>query len=113
MHGPYHAVVKIGGEVLRLDAEDVREGELRSFRYYGSGLGVGLRAGFTKAVALALVDLVEPGQRADVEIHGREGTEGRDARDLVVGYEVVRRDDSGRAFLTLGSKFGERYWKGL
>lgn len=112
MHGPYHAVVKIGGEEIRLDAEDVRGGELLSYRYYNSGIGVGLRSGFTRAAVLALVDLVDPGERADVEIVGRVGTEGRDAKDVVVGYEMVRRDERGRAFLSLGSSY-ERYWKGL
>lgn len=112
MHGPYYAKVKIGGEEIRLDASDVGAGVARSYRYFDSGIGVGLRLGFTRAAVLALVDLVEPGQHANVEIVGRTGTEGRGAREIVVGYEVVRRDETGRALLTLGSK-SERYWKGI
>jgi hypothetical protein len=107
MHGPYYAKVKIGGEEIRLDANDVGAGVARSYRYYNSGIGVGLRLGFTRAAALALVDLVEPGQRADVEIVGRIA-----GKETVVGYEMVRRDEAGRAFLSLGSSY-ERYWKGL
>lgn len=112
MHGPYYAKVKIGGEEIRLDANDVGAGVARSYRYFDSGIGAGLRLGFTRAAVLALVDLVEPGQRADVEIVGRIGTEGRDAREAVVGYETVRRDAAGRALLSLGSK-RERHWKGI
>jgi hypothetical protein len=74
MHGPYRARVLIGSEALDLSGDDVREGvEIASGFYQDPGPGT--LDGFTRAATFTAGLLLDRGDRAEVEIIGRDGPE--------------------------------------
>lgn len=138
MHGPYRARVRVGsGSPFELDADEVRAGERIADRFYRPE-GRGTLVGFTRAATFTAGILLDPGERAEVEIIGRSGPEtgsipcgasarggshegcywcegtGRiRARDETARVESVRRLDDGSLSTTLGSRFRERVFRGV
>lgn len=138
MHGPYSAkIVQSGKVVAEFGETDVSEGEKIADRFY-QGAGTGTLEGFTRAATFAAALVLDPGEDADVEIHGRVGTEnssrpcqasafdgdhrycsrcdgtGREtARPVHARTVSVRRDDRGRLVTSLGVRFGERVFVGV
>lgn len=139
MHGPYFArvVAPYDNVLFSLTDEDVAEGERIADRFYQPA-GTGVLVGFQRAAVFTVGQLLLPGESADVEIIGRDGPEHgslpcqassyngdhtgcpvcdgsgrRRAREVVARRETVRRDGNGRLLSTLGSRFGERIFRGV
>jgi hypothetical protein len=114
MHGPYTAKVTIPTDGVSVEFEltpdDLRIGDRIAGRY-SQGAGIELALGATRAASMFVARMLDDGETAEVEIVGFEGT--GTARSCVWRRDTVRRDDRGRAFLSLGSRFGERYFRGL
>lgn len=114
MHGPYDVTIEVEGEKLELSYSDLYEDKDAvdaQYRYYSSGLGATQR-GTEKLAAFYAALLLDPGQEADVEVFGFEGS--GEKNRVQVGSVGVKRDAAGRAFLTLGSRWSHwRYFRGL
>lgn len=79
-------------------------------RFYRDGAS-GTKDGTTKLAAFYVGELLEPGEEATVSIYGREAGRGDD--HALADSVGVRRDESGRLFLTLGSRWArERHFVG-
>jgi hypothetical protein len=75
-------------------------------RFYRDGAGATLR-GTTNLAVFYVGALLAPGEEASIEIVGRHGGE-----PATGASETVRRDEAGRLFSTLGSRFNERHFVG-
>jgi hypothetical protein len=63
--------------------------------------------GTTNLAVFYVGALLAPGEEASIEIVGRHGGE-----PATGASETVRRDEAGRLFSTLGSRFNERHFVG-
>ena len=95
MRGPYTAKLRISQSQVG--------------RFYSSG---GCDVRFERASCFAAAALLEPGESAEVELWGWEGSAPKKSASLHK-LNRVRREESGACFMTLGSRFGERLFRGL
>lgn len=134
MHGPYHARVVLSDDVLVLTADDVREGSRIAEGFYQDA-SPGLLVGFTRAATFTVGLLLDRGERADVDIIGREGPESgsapcqastrgshagcpmcdgsgrRRAREVGAGHVSVVRVSDDTISTTLGSRWSWRKFR--
>lgn len=109
MTGPYTAHVRIGrgedGEAIILSRVDFAEPELQDLanRLWDRGAAPGLLEGAERCSALWAMLALDPGQEAMIEIRGVVA-----GRITPIRSIYCRRDDQGRRFSTIGSRFGER-----
>lgn len=113
MHGPYTAHLTITGSnaPLVLDESELAEGSKVACRFYQDATPA-LAEGALRSAVFTAALLLEPGQDARVEVRGFTGS-GSAKRPTVYAADHARREDSGVFVSTVGSRFGERIFRGV
>lgn len=111
MHGPYTAHLTIARQELVLTEDELVEGSKVACRFYQDATPA-LAEGALRSAVFTAALLLEPGQDARVEVRGFTGT-GVKKRPTVYAADHARREDNGAFVSTVGSRFGERTFRGV
>lgn len=108
MHGPYTAHITIGlSDTLIFEENELSEGSKVACRFYQDATPA-LAEGALRSAVFTAALLLEPGQEAQVEVFGFTAkTPARYASDQ------ARREPAGAFVSSLGSRFGERIFRGI
>jgi hypothetical protein len=125
MTGPYRALVFLDADPTRVrsdatpdfvltwdeNRDDLSAGDSISYRYYNTGHGATL-LGTLRAATFFVGAALGPGESAFIRLLGREV--GRGDENAEAEAATIRRDEAGRVFTTLGSRWSrERHFVGL
>lgn len=112
MHGPYRATIAIGSETIALGEKspEISEGREVAELFYADATPA-LARGMERAASFAAALLIGPGEEAEILVYGHEGS-GAD-REVQVARHTAYRDSSGTAALSIGSRFGTRFFRGI
>lgn len=113
MHGPYRATIAIGSETIALGekAPEIAEGRRVAELFYADATPA-LARGMERAASFAAALLLGPGEEAEIVVYGYEGS-GKSEREIQVARHEAYRDALGAAALTVGSRFGTRFFRGI
>lgn len=108
MHGPYTAHITIDRSApVVLTEADLAEGSAVACRFYQDATPA-LAEGALRSAVFTAALLLEPGQHADVEVFGFTAK-----NPAPYASDQARREESGVFVSTVGSRFGERAFRGV